>query len=165
MSCCLAGPFSWPRALLVPVFAAALAACEKKPPPPAPPLGFTEVAFAALPGWFEDDVGAALPALARSCARLAIGSAGGGSSNRQSVQADRARARRRGTSKSPLRQTADCPPPSPHDGPLAQEANRGSVPIDRPAVHNVASVSSCDWLTVYESLIFRFRNPLNDDTP
>jgi membrane-bound lytic murein transglycosylase A len=48
-----------------------LAACEKKVPPEAPPaLRLTQVSFADLPGWGDDDVAAALPAFARSCARL-----------------------------------------------------------------------------------------------
>lgn len=75
MSCCLVGPMSRPgaalRGLAVLVLAMGLAACEKKVRPPAPPLSFTQVDFADLPGWSGDDLGAALPALVRSCARLA----------------------------------------------------------------------------------------------
>ncbi len=71
MSCCLAGPRSWPRAIVLLAMVAGLAACEKKAPPPAPPLSFTQVEFAALPGWSQDELGLALPALVRSCARLA----------------------------------------------------------------------------------------------
>jgi membrane-bound lytic murein transglycosylase A len=36
----------------------------------APPLGLRPVGFDALPGWGEDDLAAALPAMRRSCARL-----------------------------------------------------------------------------------------------
>jgi len=47
-----------------------LAACA--PPPPGPDrLRLTPVAFADLPGWTDDGAAAALPALARSCGRLA----------------------------------------------------------------------------------------------
>ncbi len=53
-----------------------LAACERKPaeaPPEALPdrLTLTAVGFAALPGWSEDSLADALPALLRSCGRLA----------------------------------------------------------------------------------------------
>ncbi len=72
MSCQIFSRFVSARVFAGFLAAAALIACEKKPPPPpAPPLSLSEVAFADLPGWSEDDVGAALPALARSCARLA----------------------------------------------------------------------------------------------
>ncbi len=46
---------------------------EPAPPPPEKPaerLTLAPVDFAALPGWGEDDAGAALDALARSCSRL-----------------------------------------------------------------------------------------------
>jgi membrane-bound lytic murein transglycosylase A len=56
----------------------ALAACQApvKPPPAAPEkpapdrLTLTPASFAALPGWNEDRIAEALPALQRSCARL-----------------------------------------------------------------------------------------------
>ncbi|MCH8038303.1 MAG: murein transglycosylase, partial [Proteobacteria bacterium] len=54
--------------------AAALGACEKEPEPAveAPEgLVLTPVAFDDIPGWGEDRLSEALPALARSCARLA----------------------------------------------------------------------------------------------
>ncbi len=53
--------------------AAALAACETTPPPAKPPekLVLARVEFAELPGWRDDDTAAALPALRRSCAKLA----------------------------------------------------------------------------------------------
>jgi membrane-bound lytic murein transglycosylase A len=52
-----------------------LTACERKPdeaPPEAAPdrLILTPVAFADLPGWTEDSLADALPALLRSCGRL-----------------------------------------------------------------------------------------------
>ena len=52
--------------------AVAVAACGKEPekaaaPPPEPAVLLTEVGFAELPGWREDRVGAALPALRLSC--------------------------------------------------------------------------------------------------
>jgi membrane-bound lytic murein transglycosylase A len=53
-----------------------ISACERKPQPPAPPatvskaLRLTPVRFADLPGWSEDRISDALPALQRSCARL-----------------------------------------------------------------------------------------------
>lgn len=66
-----------PSAARVPVLFAALwlAACEPRPaepPPDALPdrLTLTPVGFAALPGWSEDALSEALPALRRSCARL-----------------------------------------------------------------------------------------------
>jgi membrane-bound lytic murein transglycosylase A len=51
---------------------ALLAACEKKPPPEILPAGLVlgAVSFDELPGWGEDAVSEALPALARSCRRL-----------------------------------------------------------------------------------------------
>ena len=53
-----------------------LAGCEKKPPPPEPTpsgLALTPVAFTALPGWRDDPLTEALPAIARSCAKLTAG--------------------------------------------------------------------------------------------
>jgi membrane-bound lytic murein transglycosylase A len=44
---------------------------EAAAPPEQPALLLERVAFADLPGWREDEVGAALPALRRSCGRLA----------------------------------------------------------------------------------------------
>jgi membrane-bound lytic murein transglycosylase A len=53
--------------------AAALAGCgEKKPPAPsAPKLLLTRVEASTLPGWMDDRLHEALPALRRSCERLA----------------------------------------------------------------------------------------------
>jgi membrane-bound lytic murein transglycosylase A len=52
--------------------AALLGACEKKPPVEAPArLVLSPVAFDDMPGWAEDQLSEALPAFARSCARLA----------------------------------------------------------------------------------------------
>ncbi len=52
--------------------AAVLGACEKEPAVEAPGrLVLTPVAFDEIPGWAEDRLSEALPALARSCARLA----------------------------------------------------------------------------------------------
>jgi len=51
------------------LFVLLLAGCAA--PPSAPRPGLTPVSFADLPGWRDDDVAAALPALARSCAALA----------------------------------------------------------------------------------------------
>lgn len=50
-----------------------LAACTPRPPAPPLPdrLTLTPVSFAALPGWQQDDVAAALIAFGRSCALLA----------------------------------------------------------------------------------------------
>ena len=58
------------RRLFAPFLAAAaLLGCE---PPTAPEgLILTPVSFADLPGWTADPVGEAVPALARSCERLA----------------------------------------------------------------------------------------------
>jgi len=60
-----------------------LAACGKKPPEAG--LTLEPVAFDEIPGWQMDDMAAALPALTRSCARLAgqpddrpVGPGGGG---------------------------------------------------------------------------------------
>jgi membrane-bound lytic murein transglycosylase A len=59
-----------------------LGACERKPQPPAPPaavsreLRLTLTRFAELPGWTEDRLAEALPALQRSCARILRGEAG-----------------------------------------------------------------------------------------
>jgi membrane-bound lytic murein transglycosylase A len=53
-----------------------LAACERKPQAPTPPaavskeLRLAPARFADLPGWTEDRLAEALPALQRSCARL-----------------------------------------------------------------------------------------------
>lgn len=67
----------WSRSLSGAVFclillALALGACEKRPPTTAAPeqLSLTPVSFVALPGWRADEVGAALPAFRRSCAKL-----------------------------------------------------------------------------------------------
>ncbi len=52
--------------------AAALGACEREPAVEVPErLALTPVAFDDIPGWGEDRLSEALPALARSCARLA----------------------------------------------------------------------------------------------
>ncbi len=49
-----------------------LAGCERGAPGPRPErLTLAQVAFEDLPGWSEDSVAEALPALRRSCARLA----------------------------------------------------------------------------------------------
>ncbi len=85
---------SSPAIVSLPLTAAALllagflAACEREAPPekpaeppraevelppaetPEPQVLLEPVDFAALPGWAEDEVAAALPALTRSCARL-----------------------------------------------------------------------------------------------
>jgi len=54
------------------VAAVALGACEREPAVEAPErLALTPVAFDEIPGWGEDRLSEALPALARSCARLA----------------------------------------------------------------------------------------------
>ena len=50
--------------------AASLAACEAAPPPAPAGLSLTPIEFSALPGWREDNVALALPALRRSCAKL-----------------------------------------------------------------------------------------------
>ncbi|MFM7345636.1 MAG: murein transglycosylase, partial [Tagaea sp.] len=55
---------------------AALAACAPRavvppPAPPAPKLVLAPAAFADLPGWTQDRHAEFLPALARSCARIA----------------------------------------------------------------------------------------------
>lgn len=52
-----------------------LVACERKeeakaPPPPPDALTLTAVGYGDLPGWADDRTADALPALARSCARL-----------------------------------------------------------------------------------------------
>jgi membrane-bound lytic murein transglycosylase A len=48
-----------------------MAACAPKAPPPAPPaIAFQPARFADLPGYHADRVAEALPALARSCARM-----------------------------------------------------------------------------------------------
>ncbi len=58
--------------LLLPV----LSACERKPQPPTSPtpvskeLRLTPARFADLPGWAEDRMAEALPALKRSCVRI-----------------------------------------------------------------------------------------------
>jgi membrane-bound lytic murein transglycosylase A len=47
------------------------AGCERRPPAPLPDLlTLTRAAYADLPGWREDAVSEALPALRRSCGRL-----------------------------------------------------------------------------------------------
>jgi membrane-bound lytic murein transglycosylase A len=67
---------SFRRRFAAALAAALLAGCAA-PPPPAPPpepparLVLTPAGFADLPGWAQDDVGAALPALLRTCTRLA----------------------------------------------------------------------------------------------
>lgn len=49
-----------------------LAGCKREQPPPAEPaVALEAVTFADLPGWAEDDHGAALGAFLRSCERLA----------------------------------------------------------------------------------------------
>ncbi len=66
------------RAFAALLLAASLASCAGKPPaPPAPPpepparLVLAPSTFADIPGWGADRHGEALPALLRSCARLA----------------------------------------------------------------------------------------------
>ncbi len=64
------------RNLALLLLAAALAGCAAAPPPAPPPepparLVLTPAAFADLPGWTADRHAEALPALLRSCARLA----------------------------------------------------------------------------------------------
>jgi membrane-bound lytic murein transglycosylase A len=49
---------------------ASLAACAAEQPPPAPVLQLDRVEFRALPGWDQDQVSAALPALLRTCERF-----------------------------------------------------------------------------------------------
>jgi membrane-bound lytic murein transglycosylase A len=75
-------------ALAAALCAALLAACAPRPPetPPAPPepkLTLAPASFGDLPGWGQDAVAEALPALSRSCAKLlalpadrALGAAG-----------------------------------------------------------------------------------------
>ena len=54
------------------LLAAALAACETRPPPPRlETLTLTPVSYDELPGWGDDTLSQALPALWRSCAKLA----------------------------------------------------------------------------------------------
>ena len=58
------------------LLAAALAACVNAPPPATPPapsakLALAPVAFGNLPGWAEDNLAEALPALKASCVKLA----------------------------------------------------------------------------------------------
>ncbi|MEE8189800.1 MAG: MltA domain-containing protein, partial [Kiloniellales bacterium] len=62
----------WPSALALFAAGLLLLACEKKPPPGELPdrLVLTPVSYTALPGWPADSQSEALPALARSCARL-----------------------------------------------------------------------------------------------
>ncbi|MEE8536060.1 MAG: murein transglycosylase, partial [Kiloniellales bacterium] len=51
---------------------ALLGACEKPPPVAGPPqLLLAPVSYSELPGWAEDGQAEALPALLRSCGRLA----------------------------------------------------------------------------------------------
>lgn len=63
-----------PRALkglaLAAALASLLAACGREAPPPEPTARYSPSDFEALPGWREDELLAALPALARSCDRL-----------------------------------------------------------------------------------------------
>ena len=52
-----------------------LAGCERTtsepaPEPLAPEISFRQISFSELPGWQDDEVAAALPALRRSCRRL-----------------------------------------------------------------------------------------------
>ena len=49
---------------------AGLAACAVEEPAPAPALQLDRVDFRSLPGWNEDQVSAALPALLRTCERF-----------------------------------------------------------------------------------------------
>lgn len=58
------------RAVALLLLLLALAACTPRPPP-APRLTLAAARFAELRGWGEDPVGAALPALRRSCDALA----------------------------------------------------------------------------------------------
>lgn len=54
------------------LIAISLAACETRPPPTTGgALALEPVAFAELPGWKQDRLSEALPALRRSCAKLA----------------------------------------------------------------------------------------------
>lgn len=56
------------------LLALGLSACAAQPPPAGPvPAGFslTAVTFATIPGWGQDHLSAALPALRRECATLA----------------------------------------------------------------------------------------------
>lgn len=71
---------SWFGAGLVLALAVFLTSCEKKPEPPALPdsLSLTPVGFDQVPGWADDAVAEALPALRRSCARLVRRDAGTG---------------------------------------------------------------------------------------
>jgi membrane-bound lytic murein transglycosylase A len=75
---------SWPVLALAALLL--LAACEKKPPVEVPDrLLLVPTTFEQIPGWREDALGEAVPALARSCARLRgqaddrpVGPGGGG---------------------------------------------------------------------------------------
>jgi membrane-bound lytic murein transglycosylase A len=59
-----------PRALAAALLVlAVLAACQRKPQPDL--ITLAPASFADLPGWWQDGVGAAVPAFARSCAVLA----------------------------------------------------------------------------------------------
>jgi peptidoglycan lytic transglycosylase A len=70
---------AWGLAALL-LLLASLLACERAPQPPQPPvippssvstaLSFRPASYSDLPGWREDHVGEALPALRRSCQRL-----------------------------------------------------------------------------------------------
>lgn len=67
---------SLPRSVLLAALLATLAGCAVAPPPPAAPgapagLTLTPVTFDQLPGWRQDRQAAALPAIHRSCARIA----------------------------------------------------------------------------------------------
>jgi membrane-bound lytic murein transglycosylase A len=59
-----------PRAALAALVLVLLAACEAAKPP-GPTLALAPAAIESLPGWTEDRVAEALPALARSCGRMA----------------------------------------------------------------------------------------------
>lgn len=63
-------PRALPGVVLAAALAALLAACGREPPP-EPSARYSPSAFDALPGWRQDDLLAALPALERSCGRLA----------------------------------------------------------------------------------------------
>ena len=71
-------PIRHPRVLPAAMLLVAVAACGPARPtapaaPAAPTARFEPLAFADLPGWRDDDLAEALPALRRSCARLLRG--------------------------------------------------------------------------------------------